>query len=111
MGLNDLATEIAEWRESKGFTTPNRIDAAPCGGATTGDMMLGKLMLVVSELSEASEAVRKNDPENFREEIADAMIRLLDITGTMGINIEDEIEKKMNINRKRPHKHGKKTNL
>ena len=37
------------------------------------------LMLIVTELAEAMEAHRVQDQENFREEIADAFIRLLDL--------------------------------
>lgn len=73
--------------------------------------MLGKLMLVVTEVSEASEAVRNDDVENFREEIADSIIRLLDIASTTGMDIHYEIEKKMEINKQREYKHGKKTSL
>ena len=36
------------------------------------------LMLIVSELAEAMEAYRIQDHENFKEEIADTFIRLLD---------------------------------
>lgn len=73
--------------------------------------MVGKLMLVVTELAEAVEAVDKDDRENFREEIADALIRLLDIADSSGMDVDAEIEKKMEANWKRPIKHGKKTNL
>ena len=66
-----------------------------------------KLMLVVTELAEAMEAYRKDDKKNFGEEIADTFIRMLDISGSIGIDVEDEIQKKMEINKKRPYKHGK----
>lgn len=89
------AGEIRDYRISKGFTT-------------SWENMLVKLMLVVTEVSEAAEAYRDDDHAHFREEIADTMIRLLDICGTLNIDIETEIEKKMAINRKRPYKHGKK---
>lgn len=67
-----------------------------------------KLMLVVTELSEAMEAYRREDIENFKEEIADTIIRLCDICGSVGINIERQISSKMEINKKRPRLHGKK---
>ncbi|KKN37005.1 hypothetical protein LCGC14_0767650 [marine sediment metagenome] len=69
--------------------------------------MLEKLMLVVTEVSEAAEAHRKADFENFTEEIADTFIRLMDITASLGINIEKAILDKMAINEGRPHLHGK----
>jgi len=65
------------------------------------------LMLVVTELSEAMEAYRVQDKENFNEEIADTFIRLFDLCGGLKIDIEKEIRKKMTRNKKRPYKHGK----
>ncbi len=65
------------------------------------------LMLIVTELAEAMEAHRTQDDENFREEIADTFIRLLDLCGGLKIDIEGEIEKKSLKNKKRPYKHGK----
>lgn len=94
MNLNELAVEISLWRVSKGFTT-------------SWINMMEKLMLVVTEVSEAAEAYRINDKDHFTEEIADTFIRLLDITGTLEIDIEKAIQKKMEINKTRPYKHGK----
>jgi len=68
-------------------------------------------MLVVTEVAEAAEAVRHNDKENFEEEIADTFIRLLDICGTMRIDIERRIDEKMKVNEGRELRHGKKTTL
>lgn len=65
------------------------------------------LMLVVTEIAEAMEGHRHQDHDNFREEIADAFIRLFDFCGGMGIDIEAEIQKKCDVNKKRPYKHGK----
>ena len=65
------------------------------------------LMLVVTELAEAMEAHRKQDDANFREELADTFIRLCDLCGGMGIDIESEILKKCEKNKTRPYKHGK----
>ena len=65
------------------------------------------LMLIVTELAEAMEAHRHQDDENFKEELADAFIRLLDLCGGLKIDIEDEILKKSLKNKNRPYKHGK----
>jgi len=65
------------------------------------------LMLIVTELAEAMEAYRKQDDENFREELADTFIRLLDFCGGLKIDIEQEIVKKSLKNKNRPYKHGK----
>lgn len=65
------------------------------------------LMLIVTELAEAMEAYRKQDNENFREELADTFIRLFDLCGGLKIDIEEEIAKKSEKNKVRPYKHGK----
>ena len=65
------------------------------------------LMLIVTELAEAMEAHRQQDKENFDEELADVFIRLFDLCGGMGIDIEAEIMKKCEKNKNRPYKHGK----
>lgn len=99
----ELAADVAMWREKKGFHTPSGIE--------DDELMLGKLMLVVTEVAEAAEAVRHQDIENFEEEIADTFIRLLDICGTMGIDPEEIILRKMATNLERPHKHGKASSV
>ena len=65
------------------------------------------LMLIVSELAEAMEAYRKQDDENFNEELADTFIRLFDLCGGLKIDIQKEIDKKSEKNKARPYKHGK----
>jgi NTP pyrophosphatase (non-canonical NTP hydrolase) len=94
MPMNDWSGYVADWRKRKGFTT-------------SWSNMMEKLMLVVTEVSEAAEAYRKEDRENFSEEIADCFIRLYDICGSIGIDIEAEIEKKMEKNEGRSIRHGK----
>lgn len=66
------------------------------------------LALIHSEVSEALEADRKNDKEGFREELADIVIRVFDLCGGLKIDLESEIKKKIEKNKKREHKHGKK---
>lgn len=65
------------------------------------------LMLIVTELAEAMEAHRKQDDANFKEELADTFIRLLDLCGGLNIDIENEIYQKSMRNKSRPYKHGK----
>ncbi len=65
------------------------------------------LMLVVTEVAEAMEGYRHEDHDNFREELADTFIRLFDLCGGLGIDIEAEIAKKCEVNKTRPYKHGK----
>jgi NTP pyrophosphatase (non-canonical NTP hydrolase) len=65
------------------------------------------LMLIVSEVAEAQEGLRHGDRDNFREELADVAIRLADLCGGLDIDLEAEIQKKMEINKNRPYKHNK----
>lgn len=45
--------------------------------------------------------------DTFEDELADAVIRLFDITHGLGIDLEWHIAAKMRYNKLRPHKHGK----
>ncbi len=70
------------------------------------------LMLVVSELGEAIEAHRTGNfaigrKDTFEDEIADAVIRLFDLCGGLGIDLEKQMEWKMAFNKGRELRHGK----
>ncbi|MGD8505977.1 MAG: hypothetical protein PVF15_04865 [Candidatus Bathyarchaeota archaeon] len=67
------------------------------------------LMLVVTELSEAMENWRDNRKEGFKEEIADAFIRLFHLVGDLELKEEivRSILDKLKYNETRPYKHGK----
>ncbi|MGJ7024958.1 hypothetical protein [Petrimonas sulfuriphila] len=118
--LNKLRDEIHEYAINKGFWDKER---------ETGTL----LMLCVSELSEAMEADRnglyadleliEKDKEDFidfkwsfensikdtfEDELADTIIRILDLCGAKGIDIEKHIELKMKYNATRERMHGKK---
>ncbi len=47
-------------------------------------------------------------PEGIPIELADVVIRIADMCGRYGIDLEAAIEKKMAFNKTRPHKHGNK---
>ncbi len=66
------------------------------------------LALVHSEVSEALEAFRKDDKENFAEELADVVIRVLDCATGLKIDLDKEISKKLEKNRARSYRHGGK---
>ena len=118
--LNKLRDEIHENAKNKGFYDNQR---------ETGTL----LMLCVSELAEAMEADRnglyadleliEKDKEDFidfkwsfensikdtfEDELADTIIRILDLCGAKGIDIEKHIELKMKYNATREKMHGKK---
>lgn len=125
--LNEIRDAIHANAVAKGFwneTNPNITE---------------KIMLVVTELSEAVEAMRKLTPDGLTEQIknnslyiedydtegfsighfqtfikdsvgdefADSIIRILDLCGKLGIDIEGHIKYKMEYNSTRPYMHGK----
>lgn len=75
------------------------------------------ILLMHAELSEAVEAMR-GDPltpsehiskfSAIEEEMADVIIRVLDFSAMHGLRIGEAVTAKMDFNRSRPHKHGKK---
>ncbi len=90
-----------------------------------GERNVGELfMLCVSELAEAFEEYRNgkkmdevyyskdtqgiNKPEGIPSEIADVIIRLLDICGFYNINIGEMVMEKHLYNKSRPYRHGNK---
>lgn len=74
-----------------------------------------KIALMHSELSECLEAVRHGDPQsektpefsNGTEELADAVIRIMDYAQAKGYNLGAAIIAKAKFNESRPFKHGK----
>ncbi len=70
--------------------------------------VLSWLMLIVTEVAEAAEAVRSGDEKNFGEELADICIRVFDTAEALGVSLEQEIVDKMDKNRSRSYRHGGK---
>lgn len=95
MNLNELARMVHATAKSKGwYDKPRPIPELLC--------------LIHSEISEALEAYRNHDDENFAEELADTIIRILDLCAYMSIDIEGEVLDKNEINKLRPYMHGGK---
>ncbi len=67
------------------------------------------IALMHSELSEALEAMRNHGTkDNIAEELADCCIRIFDYCGAREIDLEKTLLKKIEYNRARPYRHGKK---
>jgi len=72
-----------------------------------------QMMMIVSEVVEAMEALRKEmDPDQLSDEFADIIIRTLDLysgmveAGYMNKSLNLAIKEKMEKNANRPKKHG-----
>ena len=106
--IEKLADEIHKINEANGWKvlTPN--DWPAPGEMESVWRIAGVLALIHSEVSEALEALRHYDKENFAEEMADIMIRLLDSSYGLGIDLTHEVRKKMEQNRQREYRHGGK---
>ena len=106
MSVNDMGSEFHRLSVDKGWWD---------GGRNVGEL----LMLVNCELSEAMEEYRDGSqmdevyfvngkPEGFPVEIADALIRLLDICDAFSIDIDRAVDLKHEYNKTRPYRHGGK---
>jgi NTP pyrophosphatase (non-canonical NTP hydrolase) len=102
-GLDGLSALLHETAVEKGFWE----------GDYTHDKVGNKLALVHSEVTEVLEAIRKNKgSEEVVEEMADVIIRLLDIYAAMRNeetvlhSLDEILHKKININKDRPKLHG-----
>ena len=102
-GLDALAAVLHESAKEKGFWD----------GAYSNDKIGNKLALVHSEVTEVLEAIRKNKgSEQIVEEMADIIIRLLDIYAAMRNeeavlhSLDEVLHNKMEKNKSRPPLHG-----
>ena len=87
MKLKDLAAQHFEWVESMGWHNKTPLEA---------------LALIASEVGEAVNECRGEKPTaEFGEELADIVLRVIDLAQWQGIDIEAEMIRKMDINKQR----------
>lgn len=70
---------------------------------------LEQLAKFACEVGEAVDAIQRGGvySERVKHEMADIVIRVADLAGYLGFDLEQSIEEKMATNRARPYKHGK----
>jgi len=104
--LKEPTDYIHSWAHRKGFYAGRHRPDRACEHRSGS--RAAAVMLIVTELAEAVEADRRGDDDNFDEELADATIRILDLCGAEGIDLEAAITDKMIINECRQRRHGKR---
>ena len=101
--FDELSEEIHKNAVDKGFWDK-----------TVDPIFIAKqMMMIVSEVSEAMEALRKDmDPDQISDEFADILIRTLDLyagiaeAGYVTKSLDYAVKEKMEKNSHRPKKHG-----
>ena len=101
--LQDLADEIREINKANGWEQPGL-----AMWATNPNGILAKHALVTTEVAEATEAVRFNDLDNHNEELADIVIRVLELAGGLCDDFDKVVRDKLEKNKGRGFKHGGK---
>ena len=108
VNFNAVAKLAHQMAKDKGFWDT--------GSGTSTETHAIKLALIHTELSEALEALRLHDPpsdklpgvSNFADEMADVVIRVMDLCESRSIPLGSIIMKKLECNMGRKHKHGGK---
>jgi NTP pyrophosphatase (non-canonical NTP hydrolase) len=103
--LDNMAIDLHKDARDKGFwPEPEDVD----------DIFIAKqLMMIVSEVTEVMEAIRKDKgEEEITKEFADILIRTLDLyagvvnAGYTRLSLDEALKEKVEFNKTRPEKHG-----
>ena len=95
-GINEYIRECHRVAKDKGWWDTERND---------GEL----IALMHSELSEALEALREHASKDaVAEELADCCIRIFDYCGAREIDLQEHLLKKIEYNKTRAYRHGKK---
>lgn len=119
-GMDNLAEKAHATAREKGFwdhedllcpVDPSEPRYTPTEPSVSNpSIVMEKLCLIHTEVSEASEAWRDTAAPSgaMEEELADAIIRILDLAAACGYSMDTAVRAKMTKNLDRPHMHGRK---
>lgn len=113
--VGDWQNAIAANNRDKGW----RDKLPPSDPRELAQFVIAQLGLIVSEVGEAIDAVRlgqfapsvdhvSGKPEGVPSELADIIIRTIDLGDMLGINVPRALEEKHSYNLGRAHRHGGK---
>lgn len=115
MNIKELVAQAYSNAVNKGFwsigydETSGGVKHTELATRSGFNLLVGtKIALIHSELSEALAGWRNGDTKNYAEELADVAIRLADLAGGTGVDLEAEIAAKMMKNKNRSYLHGGK---
>jgi len=92
-GLTEKMAEVRELTDAKGFGSGE-------------DRVWEMLALIHSEISEATDKYKKGQPhQRVGEELVDAIIRILHLCSTLGVDPEALYQHKMALNWERPRRY------
>lgn len=103
MTLQKLAEEIRGINEANGWNITREAD-----WQESEYKVPAIVALIHSEASEALEAFRHDDLDNFLEEMADVVIRALDCVSAFTDDFDGVVAEKLQRNRRRGYRHGGK---
>lgn len=103
--LDNIIVDVFTINDANGW------DVLDCGDFIEHPQLVAtKLALLHSEVSEAMEALRNQDIENFHEEMIDIFIRWCDLANIIAqqVNLGELLRKKLTKNARRGYRHGGK---
>lgn len=114
--INDIAAKAHDTALKHGFYDDHlelidmltNSDLPDCVEYAKRDFVLAQLAKIASEVGECVDVIQKHrDFDGLSEELADIVIRVMDLSAFVGYELGTAVARKMAKNESRPYKHGK----